>query len=452
MSVRPTPTRRRFLKAAGAMLPLPFLPSLGCGDATEGAPIRTSEGHPLVVIRCASGVAQADRDEPEMWWPRELGPLTHDVLAVDNADRVTSELADHAERIMLVRGTRYPYLATGESHAGGGNQLLTAARPGPYTDSIMTLAQGESIDNWIARQSDVHGGEPLTLHCGRRDNYGEEVMSYRGPSQLRPAESDPWSVYQRLTGAGGAIGLRQSVNDLVRDQLGELLAHPRLSQEDAQRLELHTESVREFELLSSRLSETTTARMRELSGRYADDEVSLEVARLHCDLLALCASTGIINAATLQVGDRLDRANYEVNGKYLRSYHGITHRLIDPADWGEYESCQEMHADVNRLHQRVFVHFLDRMVENGMLDRSVVVWCSDISTGSHRYDNLPWIIAGRGDGTLKTGCYVDAGDVTHDRLLAALLTATGHRNEDGSPIERFGDPELTGGRLDAVLA
>jgi hypothetical protein len=100
----------------------------------------------------------------------------------------------------------------------------------------------------------------------------------------------------------------------------------------------------------------------------------------------------------------------------------------------------------------VFRHFMDRLADNGMQDQSVVVWCSDIATGSHRYDDIPWLISGRGDGTLKTGHYVDCGGVTHDLLLAALLTATGHRNEDGSPIERFGDPELAGGRLEPVLA
>lgn len=134
-------------------------------------------------------------------------------------------------------------------------------------------------------------------------------MSYRGPSQLRPAESDPWSVYQRLTGAGGAVGLRRSVNDLVLDQLHHLIAHPRLSQEDAQRLE-QTQSVRDFELLSGRLSASRWREMKELAGRYSDDPVALDVARPHCDLLALSMASGVITAGTLQIGDRLDRANY----------------------------------------------------------------------------------------------------------------------------------------------
>ena len=37
--------------------------------------------------------------------------------------------------------------------------------------------------------------------------------------------------------------------------------------------------------------------------RRADDEVSLDVAKLHCDLLAICMASGILSAATLQIGD-----------------------------------------------------------------------------------------------------------------------------------------------------
>ena len=65
------PTRRQFLRASAAScVPLPFLSSLhGCAEA--GAP----SGHPLVVVRAASGVAQEDGDEPERFWPSELGAL-----------------------------------------------------------------------------------------------------------------------------------------------------------------------------------------------------------------------------------------------------------------------------------------------------------------------------------------------------------------------------------------
>lgn len=257
----------------------------------------------------------------------------------------------------------------------------------------MTYAMGESIDNWIARQSDVNGGEPLTLYAGRRDNYGEEVLSYRGPMQLRGADSDPWSVYQRMIGAGGGLELRGSVNDLVLDQLTALRTGGRISAEDIARLEQHT------------------------------DNVSLDVARLHCDLLALVLGCDQARAVTLQIGDWLDRCHYEVDGFTLPSYHELTHGLAAEEDYGDY-----------------------------MLDSAVAVFVSDVATGTHRYDQIPWVIAGRGDGTLRNGEYVDAGDVTHDRLLATLLTAAGHRTDDGAPIEQFGDPSLASGLIDEMLA
>lgn len=442
-------SRRRFLTStSGLFLPLPFLPSLhGC--SREEA---QSSAHPLVVLRCASGVAQEDGDVPELFWPRELGPLSQRALADDNADRVTSELAHHAERVLMVRGTRFPFSASREVHAGGGNQLLTAAKPGPLTDTVMTYAMGESIDNWIARHSTVNNGEPLTLYAGRRDNYGEEVLSYRGPQQLRGADSDPWAVYLRLIGAGGDQVLRDSINDMVLDQLSDLHASRRISADDRLRLEQHTDSIRDFEVLCNRLSADREYRAEELTGRSSDDEVSLEVARLHCDIIALALRCDQARAVTLQIGDRLDRCRYDIDGFRLPTYHELTHGLVEPDEFGPYSYWWDMQADVNRLHQRLFGYLIDVLLESDLLDRSVVVFCSDVATGSHRYDQIPWIIAGRGDGTLRTGEYVDGGDVTHNKLLNTLLTATGHRTEEGGPIEDFGDSSLEGGLLDAVLA
>ena len=441
-------TRREFLRATAATcIPLPFLPSL-TGCATEATP----SGHPLVVVRAGSGVAQLDGAEPERFWPGALGALSTADLRERDADRAISELADYADRLLLVRGTRFPFKATHESHAGGGNQLLTAAQVGPPTDTVMTYAMGESIDNWIARQSSVNNGQPLTLYAGRRDDYGEEVLSYRGPLQLRGAESDAWSVYRRLIGADGNVEMRGVVNERILSRLGELGASARLSAEDRTRLELHTDSVRDFDTMSARLSAEVELAMQDAVGKSALDAYSLDVARLHCELIALVLASGRASAVTLQIGDRLDNASYTVDGQVLPSFHTLSHRTIEEADLGGFPTTQDMHVGVNRLHLGVFRHLLDRLDSVGVLDRSVVVFVSDVGTGSHRYDQIPWVIAGSGDGTLAQGQYIDAGDVTHDRVLATLLTATGHRDDDGAPITRFGDESLEGGLIDGMLA
>ncbi len=442
-------SRRRVLQAAGGVsLPLPFLQSLhGCSTARASS---HPDGHPLVVVRPASGVVQAEGNEPERFWPTALGPLTPETLAVRDAERVVSELADHADHLLLVRGTHLPFLPTREQHAGGGNQLLTGARPGPATATVMTYAQGESIDNWIARQSNQNGGEPLALYAGRRENYGEEVLSYRGANDLRGAEDSPWAAYQRLTGAQRAR--YGSVNDAVLEQLADLRVTHRLSAADRRRLELHTDSIRDFEVLAARLDAETEARLRDLSGSTTANDTLVDVAELHCQLIALVLGVGHARAVTLQIGDRLDNAQYSIRGQRLPSYHKITHRNVDEAELGAFASAFEMHEAINRLHLRLFRTLLDLLEEREVLARAVAVCCSDIATGTHSYDNMPWILAGAGDGTLLQGAYVDAGGVPHNRLLATLLTATGHRNPDGSPIAHFGDREVEGGLVDAMLA
>lgn len=443
-------TRRRLLVAAGgACLPLPFLGSLhgGAAFAAEGA---HPDGHPLVVVRPGSGVVQAEKSEPERFWPSALGPIDAATLRGRDADRVVAELADHADRLLLVRGTHFPFQPTREEHAGGGNQLLTGARPGPPTPTVMTYAQGESIDNWIARQHPQNGGEPLTLYAGRRENYGEEVLSYRGPGDLRGAEDDPWRAYLRLTGTERTRFA--SVNDLVLDQLDALQRDAKLSTADRQRLDRHTSAVRDFEVMAATLSADVQARMKDLSGTTTRNDTMLDVARLQNHLIALVLGSGHARAATLQIGDRLDNGHYEVNGRRLPSYHAISHRNVDAADLGDFASAFDMHVEINRLHAQVFAHLLDQLETAEVLDRGIAVMVSDVATGSHSYDQVPWVIAGRGDGTLKQGAYVDAGDVPHNGVLATLLTATGHRTSDGGPIEHFGDESVAAGMVGAMLA
>jgi hypothetical protein len=88
-----------------------------------------------------------------------------------------------------------------------------------------------------------------------------------------------------------------------------------------------------------------------------------------------------------------------------------------------------------------------------LLDDCVAVWTNDLSNGPpHSYNNIPQIIAGSGAGFLKTGEYVDAGDVTHNKFLNTIMSAVGLRNDDGGLYDSFGDPSLEGGIIPEMLA
>ena len=106
----------------------------------------------------------------------------------------------------------------------------------------------------------------------------------------------------------------------------------------------------------------------------------------------------------------------------------------------------------------MFAHLLQRLsmytTDVGtILDDSVAVWCNDLATGvGHSYNNIPWVCAGSCGGFLKTGLYVDAGGVDHNKFHNTILSAVGLTNIEGGPVDDFGDPGLEPGVIDAMIA
>jgi hypothetical protein len=59
-----------------------------------------------------------------------------------------------------------------------------------------------------------------------------------------------------------------------------------------------------------------------------------------------------------------------------------------------------------------------------LLDNTVVLWVSDVAVGNtHSHVNMPFLLAGGGGGTLRTGRYVQFPGRAHNDLLLTLLRA-----------------------------
>jgi len=450
------PTRRAFLYGVGGVtVCLPFLAGLARHAQAASRPKYA------IWMRTANGVTQADPDSGELdqFWPSFSGPLTASELGADTT-QVTSELADFAEQLLMVQGCDYAFDHSGCGHAGGGNQLLTGARCSVDPGGAMSLAMGESVDSYIARQFDHNGGQPLTLYTGPRTGWIDEVMSYRGSRDLRPAEDDPWNAYQRMLGMDpGSLDpllddRRLSVNDLVRDQIKALRRSAALSQDDQRRLDQHFESIREFERLSQRLSADEEQQMAYLHNKGTLNDNRLIVARMHIDLLALAFSADFCRVGTLQVGDGADKTQYLVDGVRLEPFHFISHRVqADALEGLPLEGALEKHHAIDRMHAQLYRYLLDKLDSYGILDRCMAVWCSDVASGpNHSFVNLPFIIGGSAGGFLKQGMVYDAGGVSHAQLLNVFINGMGLRNEDGSYIDDFGDEEIPPGLLEGLLA
>jgi hypothetical protein len=422
-----------------------------------------------VFIRQGNGVAQAGNGEPERFWPKNLGALTQASMEAEK-DRAVTELAAYADKLLLVRGTRFAFGANGCGHSGGGNQVLTAAKVSSDPSGQHSLALGESVDTRMATAINPQGRDPITLLTGDTNGYLPVVLSYRGAKQLRGADNDPFAVYMRMMGLSNVPSAvveqvatrRKSVNDLVREQLKGLLGRTDLSTEDRRRLDLHMSSVREVEnKLSCSLPEM---RQRELDGiNPVDGNNYLTVTQMHMDIIALSFACDYSRVATLQMGQGNDGTQFSIpgyrGGAKLPRFHQISHRIFsDGAEGDPIEGAQEMHHEIDKMHARLFRYLLDKLASYSLptgtlLDQSVAAWTNDLGHGvSHNYENIPWVLAGSAGGYLKQGQYIDAGKVTHNRLFNTLLNAVGVRNADGSLVENFGDPSLTPGQIPGMLA
>ncbi len=456
-------TRRRVLRGLfGVTVALPFLETFAPRRAAAG----TGDAPPFAIfMRQANGVAQEVDDEPEMFWPSETGPLTAESMERDS-DRAVSELKDYASQLIMVRGLSFAFKANGCGHSGGGNQCLTAARVSDDPSGNESLAMGESIDNRIATELNPAGVEPLTLYAGRMVGYINEVLSYRGPKQLRAAERDPFNAYKKLFGLADAddgvaqslAERRTSVNDLVRAEMQSLMGRKDLSKSDRERLQLHFDSIRDLEVaLACKLPQERVAEMEAISPEVRSHDNVETIARMQMDIIALAMACGVTRAATLQVGDGNDGTEYTIHGARQKSFHKISHRIDgDGSEGPPIEGAQELHHQIDRIHGRIFKHLLDRLssYELGsgtLLDHGVAVWLNDNADKYHSFRRVPYILAGGAAGYLKTGQFVDV-KATNNKLLNTIGAAVGCTNGQGGPLDTFGDESLEGGLLDPIIA
>ena len=471
--------RRIFLKGAGgAVLGLPALEGL----MSRRTFAQEAAVPPFAIFfRQANGVAQAHRnnelgEEPERFWPREIGPLT----AASLEGRALSELSDYAQDLLVIRNINKAGFNYGDGHANGVLQGLTAVGPTVEGQGGRSEANGESIDHRIGRELNADGRDSLVLYAGRNGGWlGGACQSYRAPGVRRSALNNPWNAYQAIV--GGETGLspdaqqrlvarQESINDLVRDQLQGLMSRPELSRADRDRLDLHLSSVRDLEVaLTCRLNEDAERQLEGAAPGFDSnlgDEV-LETARLHMDVAVLAVACGATRSAALQVGSGNDggtRYRNQATGEYMENFHYISHRrLSHGADGQIINGSDVLHHYVDVQFAQTFAYLVGRLKAytmpdgTSLLENGVAVWHNDNSNGPpHGRWNVPHIIAGSAGGYFRQGVCVEVESGSRDpnlnRLLNTIGAAVGLTNGNGDPLDDFGDPSLPRGHLDELKA
>jgi len=482
--------RRMVLRGAGGfMLGLPLLETFmprkaSAQDATRSPFVLLVVGDNGVV---QAGVSLSVSSEPEMFWPTATGALTKASMTSDKASRSTGELADYAEKLLIVRGINLPYSSNGCSHSAADAQILTAAKI--TTGSTNCKAMGISVDTAIAQAKNPPGRDPLVMHAGMFSPGGTGFdipgyVSYVTPQQPRVYIDSPYKAYQTIIGAIGngssstsaqataqmqRAARSKSINDILRPQIQALLSRTDLSQSDRDRLDQHLTAIRNIEVQMTgttlTIPDADVSSMKTIDPKPYDQSTRDQAVKLFMELMAFSAAADYSRVAVLKIGDRIDDHVYTYNGQSAK-FHDVSHRQV--------ANAIPFHNYIDRMMLNYYKYLLDTVSQyttptGPLFDQGVTIYCNQVATGAHSFSNIPWIQAGSANGYFKQGQYVvvgtgaqpagsqdgKAGDPSVsgvNKVLNTLLTAAGVTKSGGGPTDNFGDSSLPKGLLTEMVA
>ena len=368
--------RRRFLRAAGVSLALPWLDSLlpSSTPAADNGPPRR-----MVCICTPLGL------HTPFLFPERAGrdyPLTP-YLEV---------LREFRNDMTVISGLSHPEV--GSSHDSIFSFLTAAPHPeirGGFRNSI-------SLDQFAAARI---GGETrfpsLTLSC---EGFS---LSWTRSGAIVPSDTSPARVFARLFLEGRPEEVQaqvrrlrdgQSILDTVQGQARTL--RPGLGSADRDKLDEYFSSVRELERNLARAEEWSRRPKPRVNARPPVDIANaadlIGKAGLMFDLIHLALQTDSTRLITLLL---LGTSSVPPIGGVSLGHHDLSHHGQDP---GKIAQLRTIEMEKMRTF-RAFLAKLKETREQGasLLDRTTVFFSSNLgNASSHSARNLPVLLAGGG--------------------------------------------------------
>jgi len=336
------------------------------------------------------------------------------------------------------------------------------------------LAYGPSIDHVIGN---AIGKRPLYVNPepNRAEGHWRNALSWRASGEAEPFLTDPTAVFSSLFAGGVMPGTsapdpvverararNKSLLDFVKDDIQTFRG--RINSEDKAHLDLYLDSLRDVEQRVTMsggavgggggicLPDPVKQRIAELplTPEQNDDNSPAGLAenlRLNGELMIDLISAGFA-CGTQRVASILWQGASEgldpANNKGSPNHHSVSHST----DFDSWKAIDVWYA------QR-FAYTLESLKKVGMLDKTIVVWVTEIAQG-HETGDFVYIVAGGQSLGIKTGQRIlypfsgNPGDknVLKDpkhRSLADLWVTV--QQAMGVPDETFGDPKWSTGPL-----
>lgn len=400
-------SRRTVLKGLGAAaVALPWLEAMAPLRALAGtaskAPTR------LAFLYVPNGVVMPD------WRPTADGALGELPPILKPLETVKNDL------LVLTGLTADKARPNGDGpgdHARALAAFLTGCQP-RKTDGA-DIRVGTSVDQVAAsRIGDQTRLPSLEIGCEGGRNAGScdsgyscaysNTISWRSPTTPVPKEVNPKLVFERLFSTAPnaereARDLRRrSILDFVREDAVSLQG--KLGANDRRKLDEYFSSVRDIEQRIERAAKMPEVKVPDgprPSGVPASYEEHL---KLMCDLLVLAFQTDTTRVCTFVLANEGSNRAYPFLS-IPEGHHELSHHQNDAKKLAKLR-------EINTFHMKQFAYLLTKLksIREGdgtLLDHCLIAYGSGNSDGNrHNHDDLPILLAGRGNGTVKTGRHV----------------------------------------------
>jgi hypothetical protein len=432
--------RRLCLKGMGAALALPLLDAMGWAEASEKTaykpPVR------LGFMYMPHGVIM------DQFWPTDADSfLTSPPPSLESLRPVL-------DQCLMMKGiagvSNGPF--SGAPHALELSTWLTAALPNPdKRDEInISISADQVAANSLGAFTTLPSLELATMpqtwkenQAGLNEAYYSHC-SFRSTTQAVPAEINPRNVLDRLfSKKDQGTSASHSLSPLDRKMLDLVIGGARdlrrnLAPNDQHKLDEYLDSVRSVErriaAIEMRQKEAALEKAGVRPSRRRDSDsppieikipegdLRSEYMQVMCDLNVLAFQTDTTRVCTY-IGSTPNGVSYPELG-FTDKHHSTTHHN------NEEEKVRKV-AAITAFNIEQFAYMVKKMHalregDGTLLDNCIMMWGSGLEDGNkHTRENLPFILAGRGGGSIKTGRFLPDVKGNQGDLLTTLLACAG---------------------------
>lgn len=431
--------RRTCLKGIGASLALPLLETMGWAEPGKGKPFKPPVR--LGFMYMPHGVIM------DQFWP------TNSESFLSAPPPALESLRPVLDQCLMTKGISGVPIApfNGAPHALELSTWLTAALPDSSRRNRINIAisADQIAANYVGALTTLPSLELATMpqtHKENQEGLNEGYYShcsFRSPIQAVPAETNPRSVLNRLFGKSDKPGQTAKTDPLDRQMLDLVIGgakdlRRKLPQIDQHKLDEYLDSVRSVERRIAAIEYRQNEAALEKAGvstskRKASDSPPIDIKiplgdkrseymQVMCDLNVLAFQTDTTRVSTY-IGSTPNGVSYPELG-FNDEHHSQTHHNNQP------EKVEKV-AKITAFNIAQFAYMIKRMHslregDGTLLDNCIMMWGSGLEDGNkHARENLPFIIAGRGGGSVNTGRFLTDTRGNQGDLLTTLLGCAG---------------------------